>query len=95
MIVIPTPGEIDKTPEVATLTVLDIALEVAIHALVARYPDLEDPDQREWLMPPPASAPLAAVVVGVADTLRCAVHNYLATVECQHDLERPDLQHRD
>jgi hypothetical protein len=63
LIVIPAPGELDKAPELATLTVLDIALEVAVHALVARFPDLEDPDQREWLMPPPAAAPLATVVV--------------------------------
>ena len=93
MIVIPTPGELVKTPELAALTVLDVALEVAIHALVARYPDLEDPDQRDWLMPPPASAPLAAVVVGLADTLRCAVHNYLSTIDSEHNLTASEPPH--
>ena len=93
MIVIPTSDELDRAPELAILTALDVSLELAIHALVARHPDLEDPDQRAWLTPPPASAPLAAVVAAIADTLRCALHNYMAAVDREHERSSPESHH--
>jgi hypothetical protein len=93
MTIIPTPAELARAPELAILTTLDIVLELAIHALVARHPELEDPDQREWLMPPPASAPLGAVVVGLADTLRCAVLHYMSSIESEHDSSAPEAHH--
>lgn len=82
----PTPESLEYGPELGALALLDAALDVSIRTLAAKYPTLEDPDERDWVIPPPqASAALAAVVVGLADTLRCAVLHYISTVEREHD----------
>jgi hypothetical protein len=38
----PSPPEIDRAPEVALLAVLDLALDVAMAAVVAAHPNLVD-----------------------------------------------------
>jgi hypothetical protein len=79
---IPTPESLEYAPELGALTLLDAALDVSIRTLAAKYPQLDDPAEREWTVPPPqASAALAAVVAGLADTLRCAVIHYIDTIE--------------
>jgi hypothetical protein len=81
-----TSESLTHAPELAALALLDAALDVSIRSLAARYPQLEDPAEREWTVPPPeAPAALAAVVAALADTLRCAVLHYIATVEREHD----------
>ncbi len=81
----PTPESLEYGPELGVVTLLDAALDMSIRTLAAKYPQLEDPAEREWTVPPPqASAALAAVVVGLADTLRCAVLHYIDTVDSEH-----------
>jgi len=83
---IPTPLSLAYGPELGALALLDAALDMSIRTLAAKYPKLEDPAEREWSVPPSdASAALAAVVAGLADTLRCAVLHYIATIENEHD----------
>ena len=83
---IPTPQSLDYGPELGVLTLLDAALDMSIRTLAAKYPQLDDPAERDWTVPPPeASAALAAVVAGLADTLRCAVLHYISTMENEHD----------
>ena len=48
---LPTPPEIDETPELAVLSVLDFALEASARALVAAHPEIEEDD-----LPPGAGA---------------------------------------
>ena len=86
----PTPESIEYGPELGVLTLLDGALDMSIRTLAAKYPQLEDPAEREWTVPPPqASAALAAVVVGLADTLRCAVLHYIDTIDSEQHSSRP------
>ena len=81
---IPTPESLEYGPELGVLTLLDTTLDMSIRTLAAKYPKLEDPTERDWTVPPPqASAALAAVVVGLADTLRCAVLHYIDTIDCE------------
>jgi len=83
---IPTPQSLEYGPELGALRLLDAALDMSIRTLAAKYPQLDDPAEREWTVPPPeASAALAAVVAGLADTLRCAVLHYISAVEGEHD----------
>jgi multisubunit Na+/H+ antiporter MnhC subunit len=78
----PTPNSLIYGPELGALAILDAALDMTIRTLAAKYPNLDDPAARDWTVPPlPASAALAAVVAGLADTARCAVLHYIATVE--------------
>jgi hypothetical protein len=84
--VIPTPNSLAYGPELGALLLLNAALDMSIRTLAAKYPKLEDPNERDWVVPPPeASAALAAVVAGLADTLHCAVLHYIATIENEHD----------
>ncbi len=86
----PTPESLEYGPELGVLTLLDGALDMSIRTLAAKYPQLEDPAERDWVVPPPeASAALAAVVAGLADTLRCAVLHYIGTIHSERRSSPP------
>ncbi len=86
---IPETHDLERAPQLAALGILETALPVVISAMVSRHPEFEDPAERDCVMPPPASKALAAVLVGLADTLHCVVLRYIAIIESEHD--RPPL----
>lgn len=73
---VPTPDDLVNYPELATLDVLDRALFVAEHALLAAHPVLmtdEQPDDRD------DPAHLAMRILGLALVLAETLERYRAT----------------
>jgi len=70
---LPTPPEIDETPELAILSVLNFTLDVVSHALVAAHPEIASEDG----LPPAASAARCAeCILGHAYKLKLLLASY-------------------
>ena len=74
----PTPPQIEKTPELASLAVLGFALEMATSALVVAYPEFCDLEPREPLT---ATAIQAAKVIESARRLGADLAGYRSAIE--------------
>jgi hypothetical protein len=70
---LPTPPEIDETPELAILSVLNFTLDVVSHALVAVHPEIEADD-----LPPGAgsAARCAERILGHVYKLKLLLASY-------------------
>jgi len=70
---LPTPPEIDETPELAILSVLNFTLDATAHALVATHPEIEADD-----LPPGAGAAArcAERILGHAYKLKLLLASY-------------------
>jgi hypothetical protein len=71
----PTVPEIAAAPELAALAALVAVLDLALDALLAAHPDLDDDDRPPW-RPPPSAVPAAARLVDRAVALRRALDRY-------------------
>ncbi len=79
----PNPAEICSAPELATLAILEYVLDVATRALVATYPELDDPERPYWLAQPPPSSHIADAVVVTLDELRERLHAYREAIAAE------------
>jgi len=77
----PNPLELARSPELAPLTILDAALAVADHALLAEHPDLWDQERPSWAPPPDAPARSAETVIILARRLRHSLARYRHVIE--------------
>lgn len=75
---LPTPAELATHPELAALEALAHAAELALRALVAEHPELDDPERPCWLDEPSALTARAAEVAALAVALRDAAGRYRA-----------------
>ena len=71
------PRQLSQAPELATLAVLEVALEITVRALVAEHPTL---DEFEPYRAEPMSLRCARKVLAGVYPLQCAVHRYRAAV---------------
>jgi hypothetical protein len=70
---LPTPPEIEETPELAVLSVLSFTLDVVSHALVAAHPEIAGEDD----LPAAASAARCAeCILGHAYKLKLLLASY-------------------
>jgi hypothetical protein len=74
---LPAPDELARAPELATLVLLERALEVTRNALIAANPELhacldESPAGLPW----DAQARCASDLVDLADRIRVVLHTY-------------------
>jgi hypothetical protein len=75
MTAFPTPKELDRSPELAVLVILDSALEVAACALQVAHPEIDDdPECPYWVARPDRRA--AERLLTLADRLRSAIARY-------------------
>jgi hypothetical protein len=84
----PTPQELARWPELAVLAWLHYGLDLTVRALVAAYPELDDPERPHWLPRSPA-APAAQCVLTHADALSRAVTRYRLAITREHDHAEP------
>ena len=93
---IPTPGDLDRAPELAILAALDLTLELATAALVCAHPELCDPERPYWISSPTRSLTLAKTLVRRAHGLQRAIRAYRRALETRprHE-ESPDLDDLD
>jgi len=79
-----TVADIFSAPELAALSVLESAAEIARLALVAAYPDVSDGD-------PPLERRAACAVIDAAAALVTEVHRYRLALARPRDHDRDDL----
>ena len=79
-----TVADIFSSPELAALSVLESAAEIARLALVAAYPDVSDG------APPPERRAACAVIDAAAD-LVTTLHRYRLALARARDHDRDDL----
>ena len=72
----PTPPDLALSPELAILTLLDVTLDLAVYALLARYPELADPERPYWIDTPSAARDRAVTITTRAHSLRDAIARY-------------------
>lgn len=72
----PTPPDLAENPELAILTLLDTALDLAVGALLALYPELADPERPYWIGAPSVACDRAAGITTRAHSLRDAIARY-------------------
>ena len=77
----PLPPELARSPVLAPLTILDAALAVADHALLAEHPDLWTQDRPSWAPPPDAPARSAETIIVLARRLRSSLTRYRYALE--------------
>ncbi len=74
---VPTPDVLARSPELAALALLERALDVTRHALIAANPELHAcQDEQPGGLPWDSQAKAARVVLGQADQLHRALHHY-------------------
>lgn len=88
---IPTPPELMKDPELATLAVLDATLDITWYAMMAEYPDMHDDYQLYDKPPPPISLFIARHIIQKMDELHDAIVRYRQRLKEQHEAENKDL----
>lgn len=79
-----TVADIFSSPELAALSVLESAAEIARLALVATYPDVSDGD-------PPLERRAACAVIDAAAALVTELHRYRLALARAQNRERDDL----
>ena len=88
---LPTPFDLVHSPELASLTLLEYALQVTVRALVATYPQLQDGDVPYWRVDPSPACKLASSIVTRAGSLTPLIRRYSA----QLPPDPPGSPHRD
>jgi len=75
---LPTPPELAQSPQLAILALLEFALELAIHALIAQHPQLCDHERPYWIaqIPSTPSSVMAEAILSTADSLKQSVDDY-------------------
>ena len=87
----PTPPDLAESPELAVLALLDAALELAVSALLALYPEIADPERPYWIDAPSAARDRAATITSRAYSLRDALARYRQILPpATDDLPEPD-----
>lgn len=79
-----TVADIFSSPELAALSVLESAAEIARLALVAAYPDVSERD-------PPLERRAACAVIDAAAALVTEVHRYRLALTRARDRDRDEL----
>jgi hypothetical protein len=84
---LPEPNELRRHPQLATLTVLDVALAAAVHALASVEPNLDrirapSADADQLGDHARAQEHLARTILALATALRIALRSYR---RCPHD----------
>ena len=79
-----TVADIFSAPELAALSVLESAAEIARLALVAAYPDVSDGD-------PPLERRAACALIDAAAALVTEVHRYRLALARARDRDHDDL----
>lgn len=72
----PTPEELEETPELAVLALLDANLDLALRALVSAHPQLADPDRPAWTLDQSPSGRAAEKFLARAKGLHRALETY-------------------
>lgn len=86
----PTPPELAENPELAVLALLDAALDLAVSALLALYPELADPERPYWIRRPSPDLDRAATLTRRAHALQDAIAAYRRTLPpATDDLPEP------
>jgi len=86
---VPAPEDLASAPELAALSVLQRALEVARSALLAAYPELHAcPDEITGELPWDAQADCAVALVSLADDLLVALVRYRRLLAQAHAVLR-------
>jgi hypothetical protein len=88
---IPTPAQIDEHPEDAVLALLDETLLVAVRALVAAHPSLDDAGRPYWVQPPTPDSRSARQVISRAYELLGALADYRRSREPLDDIDEDDI----
>jgi len=78
---LPTPADIADNPELASLAILDSALDISATAILAQYPEIHSPDWPLDSHPPPDPPTYAAnVLLTLLGATRTAVRSYRETI---------------
>ncbi len=91
----PHPDAIGLAPELAILAALDGILELAVRALRALYPELDDPERPYWLSKPCLlqASDIVALAQALQDLLsdyRCVIHAGTAAEPDPNAFDPPD-----
>ncbi len=78
-----------EAPELATLTALDVVLDVACTALLAAHPELGASRPTE-IVPAPTSLWLAEVIIEATTTLRVYLDRYDVAVRRERHVSAPE-----
>jgi hypothetical protein len=73
---LPTPPDIALRPELASLALLEAALEITVRALIATYPQLQDDEV--WRLDRTQLCKTAGSIVMLADSLTQEIRSYSA-----------------
>ncbi len=90
----PTPDELNRSPELAVLAILDTTLHLVTCTVLAAHADLlQDDDERPyWVEPPPESdeTRCAEALLDCADRLRAAIRAYRRAAAQALRVSRPE-----
>ena len=92
---IPTPNQLARAPELATLSILHRVLDVTVATLIAEHPQLTDDERPYWVNEPPPSCHLARIVVSLAMQLRDCLNDYCRAIACERNDHCIDLDHNE
>ena len=84
---IPTPGDLDRAPELAILAALEHTLAVSVAALAGAHPELGDPERPYWLGSPSRSVTIAKTLIRRALGLQRTIRAYRRALEIRRQLE--------
>ncbi len=79
--VLPTPGQIANTPELAMLATLQHGLELTLRAIIAAHPDLDDPDRPYWATEPSRTQHAAQRLLVQISLLQALTQEYVEAIE--------------
>lgn len=85
---LPPPEEIQRAPELASLAALDTLLDLVGRVLLARYPELDDPERPYWLSHP--LLPLVSDLVALSQALQGRIADYRVALHPQDDCDPDD-----
>ena len=75
---VPTPPQLEQSPELGVLAAIDCALQTAASALLAVYPEFCDMEPRE---PPSPTALGALQIISAAEQLHASITGYRSAIE--------------
>jgi hypothetical protein len=88
---IPSPVEIHEHPEHAVLALLDETTLVAVRALLAAHPELDDVHRPYWAVPATPAARSARQVISRAYELLGALADYRRTRDTNELIDEDDI----
>jgi len=87
---LPTPYDLMTVPQLATIAVLELSLEMTARALFAEHPDLCDPEKPYWIPTSPATKTAESVLKAI-DALRRKLNRYRSLLPADSQPPYPDV----